>query len=261
MRVWSRVRSTAARSGTDSSKSGIGSSRNWPRRSGRGSARRRRSPRASRNRPLSDPAGRAGPSTGRSGAGRSRRRWTTRSMRGCRRAARRVTGRSRPSGSRTKTRQSIVRRVHVTRFRVHIGHCVACGTRVQGRHPSQTSEATAAQVGPEALAFAAILNQEFGLSYGKTVAVRQRRFGLTLTPGGLSQALARLAARCEPMSTAKRWSGPSPASRWMRPAGASAHPAWPRRHRRRDRLWHRRPGSSGLDADLPRPHGWAPYRR
>ena len=118
-------------------------------------------------------------------------------MRGCRRAARRVTGRSRPSGSRTKTRQSIVRRVHVTRFRVHIGHCVACGTRVQGRHPSQTSEA-AAQVGPEALAFAAILNQEFGLSYGKTVAVRQRGFGLTLTPGGLSQALARLAARCEP---------------------------------------------------------------
>ena len=97
--------------------------------------------------------------------------------------------------------EEIVRRVHVTRFRVHIGHCVACGTRVQGRHPGQTSDATgaaAAHVGPEALAFAAILNKEFGLSYGKTVVVLQRGFGLTLTPGGLSQALARLAARCEP---------------------------------------------------------------
>ena len=231
MRVWSRVRSTAARSGTDSSKSGIGSSRNWPRRSGRGSARRRRSPRASRNRPLSDPAGRAGPSTGRSGAGRSRRRWTTRSMRGCRRAARRVTGRSRPSGSRTKTRQSIVRRVHVTRFRVHIGHCVACGTRVQGRHPSQTSEATgaaAAQVGPEALAFAAILNQEFGLSYGKTVAVRQRGFGLTLTPGGLSQALARLAARCEPPDEHRKAVVRTQPSVTMDETGwrIGGHPAW-----------------------------------
>ena len=103
-----------------------------------------------------------------------------------------------PERVEDQDQESIVRRVHVTRFRVHIGHCVACGTRVQGRHPSQTSEA-AAQVGPEALAFAAILNQEFGLSYGKTVAVRQRGFGLTLTPGGLSQALARRAARCAPL--------------------------------------------------------------
>ena len=96
--------------------------------------------------------------------------------------------------------EEIVRRVQVTRFRVHIGHCAACGARVQGRHPRQTSDATgaAAQVGPEALAFATVLNKEFGLSYGKTVAVLQRGFGLTLTPGGLSQALARLAARCAP---------------------------------------------------------------
>ena len=158
-------------------------------------------------------------------------------MRGCRRAARRVTGRSRPSGSRTKTRQSIVRRVHVTRFRVHIGHCVACGTRVQGRHPSQTSEATgvgpeaafaAAQVGPEALAFAAILNQEFGLSYGKTVAVRQRGFGLTLTPGGLSQALARLAARCEPTDEHRKAVVRTQPSVTLDETGwrIGGHPAW-----------------------------------
>ena len=41
----------------------------------------------------------------------------------------------------------IVRTVRVTRIRVHIGHCVACGTRVQGRHPRQTSDARGAAAG------------------------------------------------------------------------------------------------------------------
>jgi len=58
--------------------------------------------------------------------------------------------------------------------------------------------AAASQVGPEAVALATVLNKELGLSQGKTVAVLQKGFGLTLTPGGLSQALDRIAARCEP---------------------------------------------------------------
>ena len=197
-------------------------------------------------------------------------------MGGCRRAARRVTGRSRPSGSRTKTRQSIVRRVHVTRFRVHIGHCVACGTRVQGRHPSQTSEATgaaAAQVGPEALAFAAILNQEFGLSYGKTVAVRQRGFGLTLTPGGLSQALARLAARCEPPDEHRKAVVRTQPSVTLDETGwrIGGHPAWLHVAATADATVYGIFAGRGFDAAaaligadydgcLVR-DGWAPYRR
>ena len=197
-------------------------------------------------------------------------------MRGCRRAARRITGRSRPSGSRTKTRQSIVRRVHVTRFRVHIGHCVACGTRVQGRHPSQTSEATgaaAAQVGPEALAFAAILNQEFGLSYGKTVAVRQRGFGLTLTPGGLSQALARLAARCEPPDEHRKAVVRTQPSVTLDETGwrIGGHPAWLHVAATADATVYGIFAGRGFDAAaaligadydgcLVR-DGWAPYRR
>ena len=136
-----------------------------------------------------------------------------------------------PERVEDQDQEEIGRRVHVTRFRVHIGHCVACGTRVQGRHPSQTSEATgaaAAQVGPEALAFAAILNQEFGLSYGKTVAVRQRGFGLTLTPGGLSQALARLAARCEPTDEHRKAVVRTQPSVTLDETGwrIGGHPAW-----------------------------------
>ena len=181
------------------------------------------------------------------------------------------------AGSRTKTRKEIGRRVHVTRFRVHIGHCVACGTRVQGRHPSQTSEATgaaAAQVGPEALAFAAILNQEFGLSYGKTVAVRQRGFGLNPDAGGLEPGARRASRRgvSPPMSTAKRWSGPSPASRWMRPAGASAgtrpgcmSPPPPTRPSMASSPGRGVDAAAALigadyDGGLVR-DGWAPYRR
>ena len=63
--------------------------------------------------------------------------------------------------------EAIVRQVRVTRIRVHIGHCVACGTRVQGRHPRQTSDAlgaAAAQLGPDASALATLLNTQMGLA-------------------------------------------------------------------------------------------------
>lgn len=97
--------------------------------------------------------------------------------------------------------EEIVRKTRVTRFRVHIGECKDCGARVQGRHPRQTSDAlgaAASQLGPEALSLAAVLNKELGIPFGKTAAVLEKGFGLTVTPGGLSQAMARIAAKCQP---------------------------------------------------------------
>ena len=97
--------------------------------------------------------------------------------------------------------EEIVRRVRVTRIRVHIGHCIACGVRVQGRHPRQTSDAlgaAAAQLGPDAIALATLLNKQMGLSLGKTAAVLQQTFGLRVTPGGVSQAVARVGRKCAP---------------------------------------------------------------
>jgi len=59
---------------------------------------------------------------------------------------------------------------HVTRFDVHIGKCAACGKRVQGRHPQQSSDAlgaAASQLGPRAQAVASELHVRHGLSFGK----------------------------------------------------------------------------------------------
>ncbi|AWM36926.1 hypothetical protein GobsT_52000 [Gemmata obscuriglobus] len=51
----------------------------------------------------------------------------------------------------------------VRKFRVHIGHCEACGKRTQGRHPLQTSDAlgaAASQIGPDAQAAATLLHTQ-----------------------------------------------------------------------------------------------------
>jgi transposase len=95
----------------------------------------------------------------------------------------------------------IVRQTRVTCFHVHVGNCANCGRRIQGRDSRQTSDAigaAASQVGPEALSLAALLNKELGIPLGKTTRVLDKAFGLRLTPGGLSQALARMGAKCEP---------------------------------------------------------------
>ena len=95
----------------------------------------------------------------------------------------------------------IVRQTHVTHFRIHVGNCRKCGKRVQGRDPKQSSDAVgaaASQIGPEALSLAAMLNKQLGIPLGKTAAVLQQGFGLSVTPGGLSQAMKRMAQRCEP---------------------------------------------------------------
>jgi len=73
--------------------------------------------------------------------------------------------------SEPQYQEDIVRRTVVRRFDIAVGHCRTCGRRIQGRHPLQTSDAVGVgqvQVGPEALALAAVLNKQMGLSLGRT---------------------------------------------------------------------------------------------
>ena len=94
-----------------------------------------------------------------------------------------------------------VPRVVVRAFRVRIGRCRGCGRRVQGRHALQTSDAlgaAAAQLGPQAVAFAVILNTQLGLSYGKIATLFQQQSRLTVTRGGLVQAVQRAARHAQP---------------------------------------------------------------
>jgi transposase len=86
-------------------------------------------------------------------------------------------------------------------FRVPTCKCQKCGKKVVGRHPLQTSEATgsaAVTVGPEALAVAAELHYQLGLSMRKTARAMWRLLGIRITGGGVAQMLARLGRRSAP---------------------------------------------------------------
>lgn len=100
----------------------------------------------------------------------------------------------------------VVRTV-VRRFHVHVGQCRACGRRVQGRHPLQTSNAlgaAAAQVGPQAVASAVILNKQLGLSFGDVATLFQQQYGLRVTPSGLVHAVHRAGRQAQPTYEALR---------------------------------------------------------
>ena len=89
----------------------------------------------------------------------------------------------------------------VRRFDVQVGRCVACGRRVQGRHPLQTSDALGAanvHLGPGAVTFIVLLHKHVGVSLEKIATLLRERFGLTVTPGGLVQALHRAARVAAP---------------------------------------------------------------
>lgn len=80
-------------------------------------------------------------------------------------------------------------------------HCPHCDKEVRSTHPLQVSLAEGAagvQLGPNALGTAIELNKKHGLTMRKTCAVLEQLFGLKLSPGGLAQALARLAGKLEP---------------------------------------------------------------
>jgi len=86
-----------------------------------------------------------------------------------------------------------VRRVRLT---THTGRCGRCG-RVRSTHPAQVSTAQGAagtQIGARALGLAAYLNKDLKLPVRPTCALL-RQLGLSLSPGGLTQALARLGDR------------------------------------------------------------------
>lgn len=91
-------------------------------------------------------------------------------------------------------------RPRVTRFRLHIGCCVRCGRRWQGRHPRQTSDAlgTAAnQIGPNALVLATHMNKVLGVPYGKIAHFFAVAFGLQVGRATLVRAVVRIGHRAE----------------------------------------------------------------
>src|SRR5450432_3327472 len=91
--------------------------------------------------------------------------------------------------------EDIVRVTVVRRFDVEVGVCAGCGRSVQGRHPLQTSDALhvgQVQIGPEALALAALWNKEMGLSHERVARSLQLGYGLTVSRSGICRALERL---------------------------------------------------------------------
>ena len=87
--------------------------------------------------------------------------------------------------------------LHLTTYQ---GRCPHCGP-VRSTHPAQVSTAEGAagvHLGARALALGALLNKRHGLTLRRTCAILQQGFGLSLSPGGLSQALTRMAAKAEP---------------------------------------------------------------
>lgn len=94
----------------------------------------------------------------------------------------------------------------VTRLTTWKGVCPQCG-EVHSTHPLQVSQAQGAasvQLGPRAVAWATLLNKQFGIPLRKTCSILERGFGLKLTAGGLAQMLHRVAARLRPPYEALR---------------------------------------------------------
>lgn len=100
----------------------------------------------------------------------------------------------RPPGRKRGAAYGPVARVLTRAFTIHIGHCQTCGRRVQGRHPWQNSDAlgaAAVQLGPEAVALAAVLNKQLGLSFAKIATLLRQQVRLTVTRSGLEHAVHR----------------------------------------------------------------------
>jgi transposase len=90
-------------------------------------------------------------------------------------------------------------RPRVYRIVTWSGKCKQCGV-VHSTHPLQTSRAQGAagvQLGPRARALAILLNKHLGLTVRKTCSVLSKLCGMHVTPGGVSQIMARAAGRVE----------------------------------------------------------------
>lgn len=92
-------------------------------------------------------------------------------------------------------------RPHVTQVVTYEITCGECGKKSRSTHPLQVSKArgaAATHLGPRALGLAALLNKSLGATMRKTCKILNYLGGLRLTPGGLSQALARTAGKLAP---------------------------------------------------------------
>ena len=89
-------------------------------------------------------------------------------------------------------------RPHNTRLITHRATCRHCG-EVSSGHPLQVSAASGAagcHLGPRATALAVSLKHLHGMTMRRICKVLGEGFGLTLTPGGLAQAIQRVAGKC-----------------------------------------------------------------
>jgi len=103
--------------------------------------------------------------------------------------------------TRPQFQEDIVRQTVVRRFEVAVGHCRTCGRHVQARHPLQTSDALGAahvQLGPEAIALAAQLTKELGLSHADVADVLHHGYGLEASRSGICRAILRLGEHAAP---------------------------------------------------------------
>jgi transposase len=94
----------------------------------------------------------------------------------------------------------------VTRLTTWKGICPQCG-EVHSTHPLQVSQAQGAagvHLGPRAIAWATLLNKQFGIPLRKTCSILARGFGLKLSAGGLTQMLHRVADKLRPRYEALR---------------------------------------------------------
>jgi transposase len=85
----------------------------------------------------------------------------------------------------------------ITRLVTWLGQCGKCG-EVRSSHPLQTSLAQGAagtQLGPRAQALAVLLNKHYHLPLRKACGVLKEGFGLSLSGGGLSQLITRVARK------------------------------------------------------------------
>jgi len=94
-------------------------------------------------------------------------------------------------------------KIEVTRIEVEIGRCTAleCGSRVQGRHPLQISDALGAaaiQLGPRVVAVATRMKAELGVSYDKIARLFEEDFALVVTRSGLCRAFERVGRKLAP---------------------------------------------------------------
>ena len=92
-------------------------------------------------------------------------------------------------------------RPQTTEFVVHWGRCTRCGRRVQGRHPSQVSDALGVgkvHLGPGVIGLSAHLNKMCGLSFGKIATLLESWLGLRVNRSSLCRANARLGRKAKP---------------------------------------------------------------